>query len=60
MSNSTDWYNSSTWNQSPKHIVSAAATVLNEDGDILLVKAPERGWEIPGGQVEQGESMRVA
>jgi len=60
MRNSSNWYDSSSWNQSPKHIVSAAATVLNEAGDILLVKAPDRGWEIPGGQVEQGESMSLA
>ncbi len=56
----TDWYNNPRWVQSPKHIVSAAATVLNDNGEILLIKAPDRGWEIPGGQVEQGESFSHA
>ncbi|WKA52947.1 NUDIX hydrolase [Planococcus liqunii] len=44
----------------PKHIVSAAAIVLNEQGEILLIKGPRRGWEIPGGQVEEGESLKQA
>lgn len=60
MHNSTDWYNSSSWIQSPKHVISAAATVLNDEGEILLVRAPDRGWEMPGGQVEQGESLTLA
>lgn len=44
----------------PKHIVSAAAIVLNEKGEILLIKGPRRGWEMPGGQVEEGESLKQA
>lgn len=44
----------------PKHIVSAAAIVQNEHGDILLIKGPRRGWEMPGGQVEEGESLADA
>ncbi|AIF67789.1 ADP-ribose pyrophosphatase [Terribacillus saccharophilus] len=44
----------------PKHIVSAAAIVRNEHGDILLIKGPRRGWEMPGGQVEEGESLADA
>lgn len=44
----------------PKHILSAAAIVLNEKGEILLIKGPERGWEMPGGQVEEGESLKEA
>ncbi|PZE21621.1 NUDIX hydrolase [Paenibacillus xerothermodurans] len=44
----------------PKHIVSAAAIVLNEQNEILLIKGPRRGWEMPGGQVEEGESLRDA
>lgn len=27
----------------PKHIVSAAAIVLNEQGELLLIKGPRRG-----------------
>ncbi|WP_102275331.1 NUDIX hydrolase [Cytobacillus massiliigabonensis] len=44
----------------PKHIVSAAAIVLNDQGEILLIKGPRRGWEMPGGQVEEGESLKEA
>jgi len=44
----------------PKHIVSAAAIVLNEKREILLIKGPLRGWEMPGGQVEEGESLAQA
>ena len=44
----------------PKHIVSAAAVVLNDHGEILLLKGPRRGWEMPGGQVEEGESLKEA
>ena len=40
----------------PKHIV--AAGMLVERGDeVLLVKTERRGWEIPGGQIEEGESV---
>lgn len=44
----------------PKHIVSAAAIVRNDQGHILLIKGPKRGWEMPGGQVEEGESLEQA
>lgn len=44
----------------PKHIVSAAAIVMNENNEILLVRGPRRGWEMPGGQVEEGESLQDA
>ncbi|WP_409294004.1 NUDIX hydrolase [Peribacillus sp. SCS-26] len=44
----------------PKHIVSAAAIVINEQNEILLIKGPRRGWEMPGGQVEEGESLQAA
>lgn len=44
----------------PKHIVSAAAIVLNDRGELLLVRGPRRGWEMPGGQVEEGESLSAA
>ncbi|GHI01502.1 NUDIX hydrolase [Neobacillus kokaensis] len=46
--------------QPPKHIVSAAAIVLNNKNEILLIKGPRRGWEMPGGQVEEGESLKAA
>ncbi|WP_077622665.1 NUDIX hydrolase [Sediminibacillus massiliensis] len=44
----------------PKHIVSAAAIVLNKQNEILLIKGPRRGWEMPGGQVEERESLERA
>ncbi|MHA7966729.1 NUDIX hydrolase [Paenibacillus sp. CAU 1782] len=44
----------------PKHILSAAAIVLNEKNELLLIKGPRRGWEMPGGQVEIGESLSQA
>ena len=39
------------------HFVSVAALVVNDDGRILLVKSPWRGWEYPGGLVEPGETF---
>jgi 8-oxo-dGTP diphosphatase len=44
----------------PKHVVSAGAIVLNNEGKILLILGPRRGWEQPGGNVEEGESIRDA
>jgi 8-oxo-dGTP pyrophosphatase MutT (NUDIX family) len=44
----------------PKHIVSAVAIVLNDRNELLLIKGPRRGWEMPGGQVEEGESLTQA
>ncbi|MCY4539829.1 MAG: NUDIX hydrolase [Chloroflexi bacterium] len=41
----------------PRHIVAASALAKNDKGQILLVRTHRRGWEIPGGQVEQGESL---
>ncbi|WP_226659391.1 NUDIX hydrolase [Pseudalkalibacillus hwajinpoensis] len=38
-------------------MVSAATIILNEEKEILLIKGPRRGWEFPGGQVEEGESL---
>jgi 8-oxo-dGTP diphosphatase len=42
----------------PKRIVSASAIVLNNQNVILLFKGPRRGWEMPGGQVEEGELLK--
>ncbi len=44
----------------PKHIVSAATVILNDADEMLLIKGPRRGWEMPGGQVEEGESLSEA
>lgn len=42
------------------HLVSVAALVTNDEGEILLVKSPWRGWEYPGGLIEPGESFEAA
>ena len=42
------------------HLVSVAALVTNEKGEILLVNSPWRGWEYPGGLIEPGETFREA
>ena len=44
----------------PMHIVAVSAYITNENGDVLMVKSPKRGWEIPGGQVEVGETLPQA
>lgn len=44
----------------PTHKVSVAALVLNDDGKVLLVNSPWRGWEYPGGLIEPGESFEQA
>ncbi|MBZ9687320.1 NUDIX hydrolase [Clostridium estertheticum] len=41
----------------PSHIVSVCGLIENDEGKILMVKNPVRGWEIPGGQVEVGETI---
>ena len=42
------------------HLVSVAALVTNDNGEILLVKSPWRGWEYPGGLIEPGETFQEA
>lgn len=41
----------------PRHIVAASALIRNDKGEIALVRTERRGWELPGGQVEVGESL---
>ena len=42
------------------HLVSVAALVTNDEGKILLVNSPWRGWEYPGGLIEPGETFQEA
>ena len=42
------------------HFVSAAGLVRRQDGRVLLIRSPIRGWEFPGGMVEPGESIPAA
>lgn len=44
----------------PTHKVSVAALVTNDEGKILLVNSPWRGWEYPGGLIELGETFQEA
>lgn len=46
----------------PKHGISTAAYVQNDKGETLLVRSHWRKdtWEMPGGDVEQGESLDQA
>ena len=44
----------------PTHLVSVAALVTNDRGEILLVNSPWRGWEYPGGLIEPGETFAEA
>ncbi len=41
----------------PKHIVAASGLISHPDGKILVIRGPRRGWEFPGGQVEEGENL---
>ncbi len=46
----------------PQHIVAAAGYIVNQRGRVLLVRTFHRKdtWEMPGGQVEEGESVEQA
>ncbi|MFC7443428.1 NUDIX hydrolase [Laceyella putida] len=45
----------------PKHIVSVSAYIENHQGEVLLIRTQQRDtWEIPGGQVEEGEPLHEA
>ena len=37
-----------------------ALTPMGEGGEVLFVEHPERGWEIPGGHVEEDEGPEKA
>lgn len=41
----------------PRHVVATVALVTNEAGEVLLLDGGRHGWELPGGQVEEGESL---
>ena len=56
----TDWYDDPRWLRAPKQLVTAAAVIADDRGHVLLVRTPRRGWELPGGQVERGESAAQA
>jgi 8-oxo-dGTP diphosphatase len=41
----------------PCHLVAVTGFVTDDDGRVLLVRVAARGWEMPGGQVENGEDL---
>ena len=41
----------------PAHAVCAAGIVRNSSGCILMMKNERRGWEFPGGMIENGENV---
>jgi 8-oxo-dGTP diphosphatase len=43
--------------KTPRQIVAVAGLVRNSQDEILLVRHPRRGWEMPGGQVDEGENL---
>ena len=43
----------------PYHLISACGLVC-KDGLVLVIRNPRRGWEMPGGTVEQGETITDA
>ena len=43
-----------------RHLVVAQAIVLGDQGVLLAVRGDLRGWELPGGQVEAGETPEAA
>ena len=50
------WLRQNRTKQLPVHFVSAAGVVY-KDGKVLLILSERRGWEFPGGIVEQGEAL---
>lgn len=43
----------------PTHIVAAAGYVFDKEGNILIIKTPNRGYDATGGQIEEGEDIEA-
>lgn len=41
----------------PTHIVATGGYVEDKNGNILIVKTHNRGWDVTGGQIEIGENI---
>lgn len=41
----------------PRHILAVVGLVTDDAGRVLMIDSPRRGWELPGGQVEEGETL---
>jgi 8-oxo-dGTP diphosphatase len=44
----------------PGHVIAVTGFVRDQAGRILLVRVADRGWELPGGQVDRGEDLPSA
>lgn len=44
----------------PLHAVVTSCLVRNDQGEILMIRHPQRGWELPQGHVEHGEDLMTA
>jgi 8-oxo-dGTP diphosphatase len=43
--------------KAPLHTLVVGCLVRNSNGEVLLIRNHKRGWEIPQGRVEEGESL---
>lgn len=43
----------------PTHIVAATGYVFDKNGNILLIKTRNRGYDATGGQIENGEDLQA-
>jgi 8-oxo-dGTP diphosphatase len=43
-----------------RNVFASTIIVINEHEEILLILHPQRGWEMPQGRVEEGESFQQA
>lgn len=40
-----------------RYTLSVTGLITGLDEKILMIRSPRRGWELPGGQVDEGESL---
>ena len=43
----------------PTHIVAAAGYVFDKEGNMLIIKTLNRGYDATGGQIEEGEDLEA-
>lgn len=53
------WFVRSSW-LPPNDVTSTAFGLVFESGAILLARLVDRGWDVPGGHLEKGESAEEA